>query len=208
MPAAAASLLSKIKGRKRAQAPTDWHEWPEWRRTEAQAETIRAQAAQAIADHAVARDTVADLRAAVEQAEVSALLGDVAPDAADGVRGQLHAAEQGLVEAARRADRLTAAARAMDGRLERLAQELEQRFRELWLLAYRDELADAARATRAVAAAHERLNQLWARGAGVAADAETPGPLPHFLQDAPGSAIGSWLAAVRAFGAEGQEGQQ
>jgi len=115
MPAAAASLLSKIKGRKRAQAPTDWHEWPEWRRTEAQAETIRARAAQAIADRAVARDAVAELRAAVEQAEISALLGDVAPDTGDGVRGQLHAAEQGLVEAARRADRLTAAARAMDG---------------------------------------------------------------------------------------------
>ena len=143
-----------------------------------------------------------ELRAAVERAEVALLLGDATADVADALREQLLAAEVAVVETAGRADRLAAATREMDARLERLAQELELRFREQWLLAYRHELADAARSTRAAAVAHERLAQLWARGAGVAANAQTPGPLPHLLQDAPGSAIASWLVAVRAFGAE------
>ena len=197
-----ATLLQRMKGRKNAQTVTDWRTWPEWCQAQEQAERIRNQSTQAATDQAAAEATVAELRAAVERAEVAVLLGDATADAADALRVQLQAAERAVVESARKADRLAAATREMDARLERLAQELEQRFREQWLLAYGHELADAARATRAAASAHERLAQLWAQGAGAAANAQTPGPLPHFLQDAPGSAIASWLAAVRAFGAE------
>jgi len=97
----ASTFLSKIKGRKNADALTDWHEWPEWRRAQDHAESIRAQSAQAVVDHCAAESAVADLRTAVERAEVSVLLGDAAPDVAEGVRAQLKAAEQTVAEAAR-----------------------------------------------------------------------------------------------------------
>jgi hypothetical protein len=87
----------------------------------------------------------------------------------------------------------------MDGRLERLAQDLRQQFREQWLTAYRGELGNATRATLAVAAAHQRLAELWVKGGEDAATSQAPGPLLPLVQDGPMSAIAPWLAAVRAF---------
>jgi hypothetical protein len=196
----ASTFLSKIKGRKNADAPTDWHDWPEWRRAQEQAESIRSQSAQAVVDHAAAQDAVADLRTAVERVEVAVLLGDAAPEVAEGVRAQLQAAEQTVTEAARKVERFEAATRAMDGRRERLAQELRQQFCEQWLAAYRRELASAARATLAAAAAHDRLALLWVKAGEDAPTCQVPGPVPQLLQNARVSAVTPWLAAVRAFG--------
>jgi len=198
----ATTFLSKIKGRKNADALTDWHDWPEWRRAQEHAESIRAQSAQAAVDHAAAEAAMADLRTAVERAEVSVLLGDAPPDVAEGVRAQLQAAEQTVTETARRVERFEAATREMDGRLEHLAQELRQQFREQWLTAYRRELASANRATLAAASAHERLTELWVKGGEDAAASQAPGPLlPLLLKNTSMSAVAPWLAAVRAFGA-------
>jgi len=195
----ASTFLSKIKGRKNADALTDWHEWPQWRRAQEHAESIRAQSAQAVVDHCAAESAVADLRTAVERAEVSVLLGDAAPDVAEGVRAQLKAAEQTVTEAARRVERFEAATREMDARLERVEQDLRQRFRQQWLAAYRGELAHATRATLAAAAAHERLAELWVKAGDDAATSQAPGPLLPLVQNGPMSAIAPWLAAVRTF---------
>jgi hypothetical protein len=196
----ASTFLSKIKARKNADALTDWHEWPEWRRAQEHAESVRAQSAQAAVDHAAAEAAVADLRTAVERAEVSVLLGDAAPEVAEGARAQLQAAEQTVTEAARRVERFEAATRVLDVRLERLAQDLRRQFREQWLTAYRRELASANRATLAAASAHERLAQLWLKGGEDTATSQAPGPLLQLLKNGSVSAIAPWLAAVRVFG--------
>jgi hypothetical protein len=193
--------LSTIRRRKNTDALTDWHDWPEWRRAKERADSVRAQSAQAAVDHAAAQAAVADLRAVVERAEVSALLGDLAPEVAEGARAQLQTAEQTLAEAARRVERFEAATREMDIRLERLEQDLRQQFHEQWLRAYRHELASANRATLAAASAHERLGQLWVKAGEDAATSQAPGPLLQLLTNGAMSAIAPWLAAVRAFGA-------
>jgi hypothetical protein len=193
------TFLSKIKGRKNADALIDWRDWPEWRRVQEHAESIRAQSAQAAVDHAAAEAVVADLRSAVERAEVSVLLGDAAPEVAEGVRAQLQVAERTVTEAARRVERFEAATRELNGRLERLEQDLRQQFRERWLTAYRHELASANRATLAAASAHERLAQLWVKAGEDAATSQAPGPLLQLLTNGSMSAIAPWLAAVRAF---------
>jgi hypothetical protein len=196
----APTFLSRIKGRKNADALTDWHDWPEWRRAQERADSVRAQSAQAAVDHAAAQAAVADLRTTVERAEVSVLLGDAAPEVAEGVRAQLQAAEQTVTEAALRVVRFEAATRVMDARLEGLAQELRQQFCDQWLAAYRRELASANRATLAAAATHERLAELWVKAGEDAALTQAPGPLLQLLKNSSISAIAPWLAAVRAFG--------
>jgi hypothetical protein len=87
----------------------------------------------------------------------------------------------------------------MDARLEHLAQELRQQFREQWLTTYRRELASANRATLAAASAHERLAQLWVKAGEDAATSQAPGPLLQLLKNGPLSAIAPWLVAVRTF---------
>jgi hypothetical protein len=54
-----------------------------------------------------------------------------------------------------------------------------------------------------VAAAHQRLAELWVKGGEDAATSHAPGPLLPLLENGSMSAIAPWLAAVRAFKVNG-----
>jgi chaperonin cofactor prefoldin len=159
--------------KRRRRELTDWREGAEWRRAQEQIEDIRRQSNESRAEDTRASAMVSELREAVERTEVAAILGDVTTDAATDVGARLNVAERAQADAQRRVERLAAAERELASRVERLAADLRQQYAAQWRVIYQDELAVAARATRAAMEAHQRLADLWNKDAETAAAAET-----------------------------------